>query len=106
TATCAERGVQAGRLPSSRVFLRGLYPGRLRRDTAMRWRTVMGDFVRVTAEAGIATIRLERPPVNALNGQMQNEIGAVAAQASADPEVRAVILYGGEKTFAAGADVK
>ena len=66
----------------------------------------MGDFVRVTAEAGIATIRLERPPVNALNGQMQNEIGAVAAQAGADPEVRAVILYGGEKTFAAGADIK
>ena len=66
----------------------------------------MGDFVRVTAEAGIATMRLERPPVNALNGQMQKEIGAAAAQASADPEVRAVILYGGEKTFAAGADVK
>ena len=66
----------------------------------------MGDFVRVTAEAGIATIRLERPPVNALNGQMQNEIGAAAAQVGADPDVRAVILYGGEKTFAAGADIK
>ena len=66
----------------------------------------MGDFVRVTAEAGIATIWLERPPVNALNGQMQDEIGAVAAQVGADPEVRAVILYGGEKTFAAGADIK
>ena len=66
----------------------------------------MGDFVRVTAEAGIATIRLERPPVNALNSQMQNEIGAGAAQVGADPDVRAVILYGGEKAFAAGADVK
>ncbi len=66
----------------------------------------MGDFVRVTTEAGIATIQLERPPVNALNGQMQNEIGAAAAQVGADPEIRAVILYGGEKTFAAGADVK
>ena len=66
----------------------------------------MGDFVRVTTEAGIATIRLERPPVNALNSQMQNEIGAAAAQAGADPAVLAVILYGGEKAFAAGADVK
>ena len=66
----------------------------------------MGDFVRVTTEAGIATIRLERPPVNALNGQMQKEIGAAAAQVGADPDVRAVILYGGEKAFAAGADVK
>ena len=62
--------------------------------------------VRVTAETGIATIRLERPPMNALNGQVQTEIGAAAAQVAADPETRAVILYGGEKIFAAGADVK
>jgi cyclohexa-1,5-dienecarbonyl-CoA hydratase len=66
----------------------------------------MGDFVQVTAEAGIATIRLQRPPMNVLNAQVQAEIGAAAAQVSADPEVRAVILYGGEKVFAAGADVK
>src|SRR5450755_4205671 len=66
----------------------------------------MGDFVRVAAEAGVATIRLERPPMNALNGQMQSEIGAAAAQVSADPQVRAVVIYGGEKVFAAGADVK
>jgi enoyl-CoA hydratase/carnithine racemase len=66
----------------------------------------MGDLVQVTAEAGVATIRLQRPPVNALNGQMQNEISAAAAQVGADPDVRAVILYGGEKAFAAGADVK
>ena len=32
----------------------------------------MGDFVRVETEAGIATIWLERPPVNALNGQVQD----------------------------------
>ena len=66
----------------------------------------MGDFVRVETDAGIATIRLERPPMNALNGQMQTEIGAAAAQVGADPDVHAVILYGGEKIFAAGADVK
>jgi enoyl-CoA hydratase/carnithine racemase len=66
----------------------------------------MGDFVQVTTEAGVATIRLERPPMNSLNGQLQKEIGAAAAQVGADPEVRAVILYGGEKIFAAGADVK
>jgi len=66
----------------------------------------MGDFVRITTEAGIATIRLQRPPMNALNGQVQDEIGAAAAQAGADPDVRAVILYGGEKVFAAGADIK
>ena len=66
----------------------------------------MGDFVRVETEAGIATIRLDRPKMNALNGQVQREIGAAAAQVSADPGVHAVILYGGERIFAAGADVK
>ena len=66
----------------------------------------MGDFVRVETEAGIATIRLDRPKMNALNGGLQREIGAAAAQVSTDPEVHAVILYGGERIFAAGADVK
>ena len=66
----------------------------------------MGDFVRVETEAGIATIRLDRPTMNALNGQLQREIGAAAAEVGADPETRAVILYGGERIFAAGADVK
>ncbi len=66
----------------------------------------MGDFVRMETESGIATIRLDRPPMNALNSQVQAEIGAAAAQAAADPDVRSVILYGGEKLFAAGADVK
>jgi enoyl-CoA hydratase len=66
----------------------------------------MGDFVRVEAEAGIATIRLDRPPMNALSTQMQDEIAAAADQVGADPAVRAVVIYGGEKVFAAGADVK
>jgi enoyl-CoA hydratase/carnithine racemase len=66
----------------------------------------MGDFVRVETEAGIATIRLDRPKMNALNGQLQREIGAAAIEVAADPEVRAVVLYGGERIFAAGADVK
>ncbi len=66
----------------------------------------MGDFVRVETEAGIATIRLDRPKMNALNGQLQREIGAAAAEVSADPETRAVIVYGGERIFAAGADVQ
>jgi enoyl-CoA hydratase/carnithine racemase len=69
----------------------------------------MGEFVRVETEpAGraIATIRLDRPPMNALNSVVQAEIAAAAAGLSADPEVRAVIVYGGEKVFAAGADIK
>jgi enoyl-CoA hydratase/carnithine racemase len=66
----------------------------------------MGDFVRVETDRGIATIRLDRPPMNALNAQVQQEIAAAAAQVSADSGTRAVVIYGGEKVFAAGADIK
>lgn len=66
----------------------------------------MGEFVRLEVEAGIGTIRLDRPPVNALNNQVQAELGEVAAEASSRADVRAVVLYGGEKTFAGGADIK
>jgi enoyl-CoA hydratase/carnithine racemase len=73
----------------------------------------VGEFVQVeigggeeTAPAGVATIRLTRPPMNALNTALQEELRAAAAQLSADHEVRAVVIYGGEKVFAAGADVK
>ncbi|GAB3800777.1 enoyl-CoA hydratase-related protein [Micromonospora zhanjiangensis] len=55
---------------------------------------------------GIGTIRLERPPMNALNTQVQEELRAAAAACAADADVRAVIVYGGEKVFAAGADIK
>jgi enoyl-CoA hydratase/carnithine racemase len=70
----------------------------------------MGEFVQVEAggdaPAGVATIRLSRPPMNALNTQLQDELAAAAAQVSADVSVRAIVLYGGERVFAAGADVK
>src|SRR5215472_13793931 len=69
-------------------------------------RCAMGEFVRVEIDQAIATIRLDRPPMNALNAQVQDEIGAAAAQVDTDPAVRAVVLYGGEKVFAAGADIK
>jgi enoyl-CoA hydratase/carnithine racemase len=49
---------------------------------------------------------LDRPPMNALNIQIQEELRAAAGAASADDEVRAVVVYGGEKVFAAGADIK
>jgi enoyl-CoA hydratase/carnithine racemase len=66
----------------------------------------MGELVRVEADGPVATIRLERPPMNAINAQVQGEIAAAAAQVSDDQEIRAVIIYGGEKVFAAGADIK
>ena len=66
----------------------------------------MGEFVRLEVEGGIGTIRLDRPPMNALSRQVQEEIRDAALEASERRDVRAVIVYGGEKVFAAGADVK
>lgn len=66
----------------------------------------MGEFVRLEVEAGIGTIRLDRPPVNALNDQVQTELAAAAKEANDRDDVRAVIIYGGQKTFAGGADIK
>jgi enoyl-CoA hydratase/carnithine racemase len=66
----------------------------------------MGEFVRVEVAERIATIRLDRPKMNALNGQMQGEIAEAAARVGADDEVSAVVIYGGERVFAAGADIK
>ena len=66
----------------------------------------MNEFVRVETEDAVATIRLDRPPMNALNAQVQGELAAAAAEVTADDQIRAVILYGGPKVFAAGADIK
>jgi enoyl-CoA hydratase/carnithine racemase len=66
----------------------------------------VGEFVRLEIDGGIGTIRLHRPPMNALNTQVQEELREAATAASEDAAVRAVILYGGEKVFAAGADIK
>jgi enoyl-CoA hydratase/carnithine racemase len=66
----------------------------------------MAEFVRLEVDQGVATLRLDRPKMNALNAQMQEEIRAAAGEASARDDVKAVVVYGGERVFAAGADVK
>lgn len=66
----------------------------------------MGEFVRLEVDSGVGTIRLERPPVNAINAQVTAELAEAAKEATERSDVRSVILYGGEKTFCGGADVK
>ena len=62
--------------------------------------------VRLEVGDAVATIRLDRPKLNALDAAMQDDIRAAATEAAERADVRAVVLYGGEKVFAAGADVK
>jgi enoyl-CoA hydratase/carnithine racemase len=66
----------------------------------------MSEFVTLEVDGAIGTIRLDRPPMNALNAQVQEELRSAAQQASARDDVRAVVVYGGPKVFAAGADIK
>lgn len=65
-----------------------------------------GELVRLEVEDGIGTIRLDRPPMNPLSVQMQEEIRAAATEAGERSDVAAVVVYGGAKVFAAGADIK
>lgn len=66
----------------------------------------MAEFVRLEVSDGVGTIRLDRPKMNALNTQVQEEIRAAATEAGERADVKAVVVYGGERVFAAGADIK
>jgi enoyl-CoA hydratase/carnithine racemase len=66
----------------------------------------MGELVLVEIDQAVATIRLNRPPMNALGAELQSDLAAAVARVATDDEIRAVVLYGGEKLFAAGADIK
>ncbi|MHB8779926.1 MAG: enoyl-CoA hydratase/isomerase family protein [Candidatus Geothermincolia bacterium] len=64
------------------------------------------ELVKVEIVDKVATVSLNRPPLNPLNGQLFLEIGQCADELSSDDGVRAIVLTGGEKHFAAGADIK
>ncbi|MFF6999241.1 enoyl-CoA hydratase/isomerase family protein [Streptomyces sp. NPDC008313] len=62
--------------------------------------------VHLEVAEGVGTIRLDRPPMNALDVATQDRLKELAEEATRREDVRAVVLYGGEKVFAAGADIK
>ncbi len=62
--------------------------------------------VNLEVAEGVGTLRLDRPPMNALDMATQDRLLELAHAASARDDVRAVVIYGGEKVFAAGADIK
>lgn len=67
----------------------------------------MGEFVTLetTTNDRVAMIRLDRPKVNALNQQVGEELAQVAAEIADRDDIGAVVLWGGPKIFAAGADI-
>src|SRR3954468_16566689 len=64
------------------------------------------EFVTLQVEDGVGTIRLDRPKMNAINEQLHWEVRRAAQEAGKREDVRAVVLYGGERVFAAGAYIK
>ncbi|MEV5003727.1 enoyl-CoA hydratase/isomerase family protein [Nocardioides sp. LML1-1-1.1] len=65
------------------------------------------EFVRLEVADGVGTIRLDRAKaMNAISIQVQDELRLAADEATDRADVRAVVVWGGEKVFAAGNDVK
>ncbi|HEY3081562.1 MAG TPA: enoyl-CoA hydratase-related protein [Chloroflexota bacterium] len=65
----------------------------------------MADLVRVERDGAVATVRLDRPPVNALSGDLIGQLAAAFERVSRDPSVRAIVVTGSARAFSAGADV-
>jgi len=66
----------------------------------------MGEFVRTETDDGVATIRIDRPPANALGRAVSLELSEAAGAVADDDAIGAVVVWGGETIFAAGADIK
>ncbi|HZX54039.1 MAG TPA: enoyl-CoA hydratase-related protein, partial [Ilumatobacteraceae bacterium] len=65
----------------------------------------MGELVRVERrDDGVAVITLSNPKVNALSQALLAELREAAEDVAADPP-GAVVITGGERIFAAGADI-
>ncbi|MYS19764.1 short chain enoyl-CoA hydratase [Streptomyces sp. DvalAA-14] len=62
--------------------------------------------VTLDIDNAVGTIRLDRPPMNALDTATQDRLAELAEEAGRRSDVRAVVVWGGDKVFAAGADIK
>jgi enoyl-CoA hydratase/carnithine racemase len=64
-------------------------------------------FVSWTAEDGLATLTIDRPPLNPLSHQVKAEILACLQEIAANTALRCLVLYGaGGRAFSVGADIK
>lgn len=64
-------------------------------------------FVQWSAEGGMATLVVDRPPLNALSYQAKEEIAACLEEVAADSAVRCLIVFGaGGRAFSVGSDIK
>ena len=64
------------------------------------------EFISIEVTDGVAVARLDRPKMNAISLQVQADLREAATELTERDDVRAVVLWGGERVFAAGNDVK
>jgi enoyl-CoA hydratase len=62
--------------------------------------------VLVDRDGRVGVVLLNRPKqLNALSGELMGAVVAALQELDGDPEIRAIVLGGGERAFAAGADI-
>jgi enoyl-CoA hydratase/carnithine racemase len=66
----------------------------------------MGEFVRLEVDDGVGVVRIDRPPANAIDLQTGTELLAAVREAEEREDVGALVVWGGPKIFAAGADLR
>ncbi|CDM66964.1 enoyl-CoA hydratase/isomerase family protein [Pyrinomonas methylaliphatogenes] len=67
----------------------------------------MLEHIKVSCEAGIVTITLNRPErLNAFAGHMRRDLAEVLERAGSDPRIRVVVITGAGQAFCAGGDVE
>ncbi|MCE5265909.1 MAG: enoyl-CoA hydratase/isomerase family protein [Deltaproteobacteria bacterium] len=72
------------------------------KEITMTYRTIL-----VEKKTGYAVVTLHRPgEMNALSSEMRTELEGCFTALEADPEVRVVVLTGGDYVFSAGMDLK
>jgi enoyl-CoA hydratase/carnithine racemase len=66
----------------------------------------MPELVRLDVDDGVGIVRLDRPPANAISLQLSIDLLVALEEAGSRDDVGALVLWGGPKLFAAGADIK
>ena len=66
----------------------------------------MGALVDLQVDGGVGIVRLDRPPANAISLELAAALVRVLEEARSSPEIGALVLWGGPKLLAAGADIK
>jgi enoyl-CoA hydratase len=66
----------------------------------------MAEFVhRQRRDGGVEIVRVDRPPMNALSGELLDELAGAVESLGKDPDLKAVVVTGSERVFAAGAEI-